>query len=561
MARLTVLVLALAVLLSGLITGGCAAWREPPGPGEILSRYEVPGPPPDPPTHVASDVMLRRSGALLLRKGRYKRAAQHVKPLLDKYPRHYLATAYMGLCRWFQGKPEDTAALWRGYDNPQLPGLGRALTREAEGLLLLAERLRARRAVFEAGQGRLAPVAEGLTAVFDPVPDPALADLAAAGPALAALTGRALKDADAELRDVPRDRIRAWLAETGASPMAVVQDPLRARGLARLMGAEYAVTGRLLPDPAVPGGMGLDLLVLPAEDPPERRSRLQGRMTRITERLEAIASERETLGRNMVIYDTGLEHFRDLERLDGLLRERDTAKERIRTLMEAGDLEAGRTARGDLADLQERIEALHEHTESFRMAAFAARLGMFTVDKPMLEDFRSEAGARLRDLTAEAARLEARRRDLAAQLDRELPVHGVPVRADLPPFMARTWPALAAGAAARALGLTPPATSLMLEDESGERMAALGRALTARDQGRWEDSERAFGQAGSLADPVRPSAQPPVDFDPDALAGLDETAMAEALEGRILDIMTREAGAFQSAGGSAAEFDRLAEGR
>ncbi len=410
----------LGCLLALTLLVGCAAWQDPPGSGDVLSRYEVAGPPPDPPTHVASDVMLRRSGALLYRKGRYKRAVQHVEPLLKKYSRHYLATAYLGLCRWFQGRPEETAALWKAYANPHLPGLGRSLVREAQGLTLLAERLRARRAVYDAGQGRLAPVTEGLVAVLDFAPAPRTTapdrtasdqmelgqmELSQTGSALAVLTGDVLAGPGHGLRIAPRDRVRAWLTETGAPRGSTAADPLRARGLARLMGAEFAAAGLLRPDPTVPGGLLLELLVLPAEDPPQRRSRIQRHMTRTLERLEAIASEQSTLAGNMAIHAKGLDHFRDLERLDGLLRERDAAKERARSLMEAGDLEAGHAALDALAELQERVESLHTRTRRFRMAAYQAELNLFSVDKAMLEERQARTEDRSRDLRAEAASL------------------------------------------------------------------------------------------------------------------------------------------------------------
>lgn len=558
-----VAILAVAAL-AATVAAGCAAWREPPGSGEALSRLGVAGPPPEPPSHVASDVMLRRSGALLFRKGRYKRSIQHVQPLVEKYPRHFLATAYLGLARWFQGRADDTAALWRDYDNPDLPGLGRALAREAEGLLLLAERLRARRAVYDAGQGLLATVADDLTVVCDFVPDP---DAVPVGRALAALAASGLEVMDGP-DGVPRDRVRAWLAEvttgTRADPGSMAADPAKARGLARLMGAEYAVTGRLSPDPTVPGGMRLDLLVLPSESPSERAARLQGRLNRTLQRLAAISGERAELAGRLEATARGLEHFGKVDRLEGLLRQREDLKEQARERMEAGDVAAGHEILERLAELQERIEALHGATRRFRRAALASELGLFAVDRDDLEAIRDDARGRDDALAAEQARLEALSRDLAKRLERALPVDGLSVAVDLPPLMADLWPSRVARAVALALepGAAPaPEPAPATLDAPPDTLAALDRALEARDQGRWEDSVRALAQAGPVADPVRPAGSPPDDFDVQALVGLEEAAMAEALEGRILDILTRRAGAFLATGGSAAEFDRLAEGR
>ncbi len=557
----------LAAMLAAMLLAGCAAWDGPPDPGEALARYGVDAPPPEPPTHVASDVMLRRSGALLFRKGRYARAEQHIEPLLEKYPRHYLATAYMGLCRWFQGRPDETAALWRAYDNPALPGLGRDLAREAEGLRLLAERLRADRAFLDAQRGWLPPVAEGLVAVLDFMvadDEPDAMPPLVLGPALAALVQTHL-EREPGLRAAPRDRVQIWRKALYTFAAEDQGNPLRARGLARLMGAEFAVTGELRPDPAAPGGVVLEMLVLPAEDPAQRRTRIQRRMNQALEGLEAVATEREALAGRRALYRQGLDHFDELDRLDGLLRRRDAAKERVRAAMESGHLEAGHRALADLDDLQARIEALHEQTGRFPMGAYQARLGRFHVDRGTLEGELAKNRAREAALAAEAGRLAERRLDLSGQLDRELPPHGVLVRVDLPPLMARAWPGMAARAVARALGADvakPAAPDMVAMIGNGHdlaRLIALGRALHARDRESWADSAAAMARAGDLAGPW--AVQPPDDFSPDLLSMLDEAAMAETLEGRVMAIMTRQAGAFLASGGTAEDFERLAEGR
>lgn len=471
----------------------------------------------------SSDSELMDRGRELFRKGGYEAAARRFGVLVGRGPENFEATARLGLALWFAGRADETAALWRDFHSD--PAQEAFLRSRASGLLLLAQRLRARSILADYRRGDLLPQVPG-TAVVLAVSAPDARPCPDAPPLALGLQWTLLHALERAggLRPAPRELVSALLAESGAArDGAGTEEALRA---ARVLGAEYAVALAAWTPENAPGVLRTRLTVLAAEALPVRALRLDRGLRDAEGALARARSDLRTVTLRLDHCREVQAYFEDKARVGELLRERDQAAAEASGSNRDGDAEQALLAIRRYDRAQEEIAALQLKIREFERRAV-----------PSMDDagrFTPEAYASLgRRLAARAEKAEARlalceeraraARERAATVWKD----GREAVFDLPMAYVQRWPDLALRHLA-ALSGEPPADALG-PGPGVEALAGLHRALRAWNDGEYDRSGEAFAQAGAEDAPAPPGPG----FDVLHLADLPPEQLAPLLE-RIL---------------------------
>jgi len=501
------------------------------------------------------------SGRESFEAGRYAVAGARFEAVLARDPENPLATIYLGLCHWFAGRPEDTAALWQAYPETPLPAFAAALRTEAAALELLADRLRARGLVQAAFQGQDEALAPGLAAVALPRLDGAVP---AVGRALHLLLHGALGGLDTP-RPAPYGLTRAVADEAGLDPQqppdARSQDPRgaeardsAARGaedallLARIMGAQYAITATLAPAPGAPGMVRTRVTVQNAEPAPVRLARLGAAAE---EAARAAADARQALAlldQDLAQTAFGLQYFEAEARLNELLAERSALEEHISELNRTRSLAAA-IAVGRLERLEETTARAQQDLRALERATVGLAAHIFTYTAQTLAQRDTELRAARPGLEARATELAQRAGVARAETMRRWPPGGLTAEFDLPGDQLTRWPALAARAVGDILDGRPLPGALPVAFGQGvglDALLALDRALAAREAGDPATAQAQFALARPLT--PRPPGLPAPDFDLAAQADMAPGDIAALYAGRLTQAL-EDARAMRSGGG------------
>ncbi len=520
--------LALAGVLLILFLAGCAPSVPPPTTGT--------GPAADPSSSLRRVPVLSTVGGVLdmgrqsFEAGRHAVAGARFEAVLAREPHEPLATIYLGLCRWFAGHPEETAALWEAYPDDRLPGFAAALRTEAASLALLADRLRARGLVRAAFQGAQEPLVPGLALLARPrLEGP---DVPGAGRALHLLLHQGLAGLDTP-RLVPYGLARALAAEAGLDHPrgADAEDALL---LAQLTGAQYAISCTLAPAPGAPGTVRTRLTVQSAEDPAQRLLRLGAAAE---EAASAAADARRVLAdldQDLALTAFGLRYFEAEKRMGGLLARRKALEARILELNRQRRLDEVPAALRRLERHERTFAAAQQELRELEQATVGLAAHIFAHDAEALARRDDELRAARPALEARATELRQRADIARAEALRRWPPGGRSAGFDLPVAELTRWPALAVRAAGALLdgrplpGTLPPAFG---PDADLDGLLALDRALAAREAGDQSAARELLARARALA--PRPPALPAPDFDPAAQADLSAQAIAELYVQRL----------------------------
>lgn len=469
--------------------------------------------------------------------GRYAVAGARFEAVLARDPDNPLATAYLGLCHWFAGRPEATAALWKAYPETPLPAFAAALRTEAAALELLADRLRARGLVQAAFQGQDEPLVPGLAVAAPPRLEGGVPGVSRA---LLLLLHGAVGDLDAP-RLAPWGLMQAVAAEAGLDPQGgdAAQGAEDALLLARLVGAQYAVTATLSPAPGAPEVVRTRVAVQSAEPAPVRLARL-GAAAEEAARTAADARQALTLlDQDLAQTAFGLQYFEAEKHLNELLAERSALQEHILELNRARSLTAAAIAVGRLERLEESAARAQQDLRALERATVGLAAHIFAYDAQTLTRREAELHATRAGLEARATELAQRAGVARAEAMRRWPPGGLTAQFDLPGDQLTRWPALAARALGGILDGRPLPGTLPVAFGPGaglDELLALDRALAAREAGDPATAREQFALARPLA--PRPPGLPAPDFDlaaqadmaPGDIAALYAQRLTRALE-------------------------------
>lgn len=459
------------------------------------------------------------SGRESFEAGRYAVAGARFEAVLARDPENPLATAYLGLCHWFAGRPEATAALWDAYPETPLPAFAAALRAEAAALEMLADRLRARGLVQAAFQGQDEPLGPGLAVLAPPRLEGGVPGV---GRALLLLLHGAVGGLDAP-RLAPWGLMQAVAAEAGLDPQEgdAAQGAEDALLLARLVGAQYAVTATLAPAPGAPGMVRTRLAVQSAEPAPARLARLGDAAEQAARTAADARQALALLDQDLAQTAFGLQYFEAEKRLDELLAERSALQEHIAGLHRARSLTAAAIAIGRLERLEETAARAQQDLRALEQATVGLAAHIFAYNAQTLAQREAELRATRADLEARATELTQRAGVARAEAMRRWPPGGLTAEFDLPGDRLTRWPALAARAVGDILGGRPlPGTlpAAFGPDAGPDTLLALDRALAAREAGDPATAREQFALARPLV--PRPPGLPAPDFDLAAQAGM-----------------------------------------
>jgi tetratricopeptide (TPR) repeat protein len=502
--------------------------------------------------HASSPLLLERLGDKYFEDGHYETAARRFEALLAERPGHAPAALYLGLSHWLAGRPDLAERLWQEF-SPRLDELRPVFRNMAAGLTLLEYRLQAQRAASD----EVPDLRLGRVALLPPTGD------LAQGPRGTALHHLAISTLRREygVNAVPRERIRAFLDETGINP-----EPDRAEAiwLAGRLGAEYAVQWRIEPDPG--DRVRLTLLLLGVESPDGRAARLAEELAAVRGRLASLEAGLAAACKELEALNGALAHQELAERMDQLLAERAPRAEEVSALLSAGRADEAKQALERLRALEKEIEQVYQRQLAYRRTAYELFLGIY---RPTVEVLRKRQAEQSKGVEELAARVDALRERVAVlqqELDSPLPTAGRVLSADLP--AGGLIPVRIADRAARLLAaaLGKPARPGLPEDLSTpgdplgqSALEALGQALAAADAADYRTAKERFPAARSL-EPSPPDLPWPK-FDAHALSKISPPDVAAAFASHFDKAVERLRAECAALGWSPREFDNRLEGR
>ncbi|WP_461209225.1 hypothetical protein [Desulfocurvus sp. DL9XJH121] len=472
----------------------------------------------------SSDADILDKGVELFRAGQYDAAARRLGVLAARNPHDFEAVARLGLALWFNGRPGETTALWQGFSSPGHPEREAVLRARAEGLGLLADRLRARRMLEDFQRGVLARAVPGTVAVLAAPPGDGERDPGAPrlDLGLEHVLLRAL-DQNGPLRPAPGGLVDALRAEAGKDRRP--GGPLR---LARILGAEYSLALSCRTPREAPEILRTRLTVQATEAMALRALRLHKELEDARGARMLAESDVETLAVRRGRCAEALAYYRNRERQGELVALRDREAAVVSRLNREGDapgalaaIKRYHLAEEALAEVQARIREYERRAVPSLDEAGRSTARAFDDLARHLDGRLEQASARL----DAARRREAHIGDLAAvdwraQRSEEF---------DLPLAYLSRWPGLAVAALARLAGVPAPEAPGQ-EAPGPEALAVLHLGLRAREDGEYDLARSLFRSAGIADAPTHPG----LGFDLLRLADLPPDELAARLERTIL---------------------------
>jgi len=454
--------------------------------------------------------------------GRFDVAARRFAVLRARHPEDLETTVRLGLALWFDGRADETKALWTDFAKTSDPVLARHLVLRASGLTLLARRLAARRILTDFEQGLLLPAdADGLVLLPEAgQPDAARDALPPMNLALSWLLERQLADGTRP-RPAGRELVRALRDEMG---QALPGDLDAALALAHILGAGYAATvGAEIPEDE-PELLRTTLRLTIAEPPRVRALRLDAARRQAESSWSAAEIELRRLEETQDRCNAVLDYFQGKERLSELLNRRKAEADEAARLNREGDADGAAAA---MNHYQETTAAMAELQARLKDYERRLVLDMDGARRFTLEAYR-ELSERLtgqrRDLEARMAGLRKAAWDASARASVIWPPLGRVVSFDLPLAQLSSWPDKAARELAALAGESAPASRAQgTWDLDG--LKRLDQALAAWDNGEYTTAEGLFAQAADICPEPPPS--PGADFDLLRLAGLGPGQLAD----------------------------------
>ena len=476
----------------------------------------------------SSDGDLLERGAELYGNGQYEAAARRLRVLVDRSPGDYEAVAYLGLSLWFTGRAEEAAALWEHSAEAAPADEADFLRARAEGLRILADRLRARSFAEDFRRGKLARMTTG-TVAFLPARAPAPQSLQA--PELVRGLHHDLHAsllADGPLRPAPGGLSLALLAESSAVPGYA--QPTEALRVARILGAEYAVTMAAWTPEDAPGVLRTRFTALATEALPLRTRRLDRARRDAHSGMVSAQIELKALSERRARCAGVQDYFRKQGQLEALVQRRDREAATAARVNRQGEVVKAREAIRRYREAQERIAALQHELREFERQADPSLdgAGRFTP-----EAYRALA----RRLNAQAVQAEEQLADATRREEEALRRAAVDWRAaqvaqfDMPLAYLSRWRMRGLEELSALMG--EPAPAPRAPGPGVDALAALHRGLVAWDDGEYATAARLFAHHGLDGMPGLP-ASPGAGFDPLRLAALPPAELAARLERDML---------------------------